>query len=286
MISLLPPFSIYKLTKSRAWGPYTSYFLPVPVPKCAPPPPHWLLPCPHSAKHLVVAPSTHTYIFGHSFVDEFEDPRKMGVLRQVKIFSLVRDGYEALFRLGLRPEDQDAVEVRKKALVGPLVSMHIRRGDRKALNWEFKNEEGGYVPLLTYAEIARNVTGRHGNVVYASDDVHVYSTPEFTNFLPAQGSAVVNAWVGELEISADQKGFVTEEFLELDPEQRIELGRSYVRDLKILGELAARGDAGAVCDIASTTCRLIAVIMGWERAILEAGWKNVDGDYDWSGVAW
>lgn len=71
----------------------------------------------------------------------------------------------------------------------------------------------------------------------------------------------------------------------MDMPQRALMGRSYLRDLKILGELAAR-DGSAVCDIASVTCRLLAVMMGWEKAVLGKGWVNVDGDFDWNGVDW
>lgn len=228
-----------------------------------------------------MAPSTHTYVFGHSFADEFEDPSKMGVLRQIKIFSLVREGYEGLFRLRLRPEDEDTVESRKKTISKPVTSMHVRRGDKHALAWEFKKE--GYIPLARYAEAARAISGESGNIVYASDDAHLYSTPEFAGFLPAQPQ--LRQKFEEREVAPIQPGFIAEEFWKLDITQRIALGRLYLRDLKILGELAAaRGDA--VCDGVSTTCRLIAVIMGWERAIVEGRWVNLDGGYDWSGVAW
>jgi hypothetical protein len=33
-------------------------------------------------------------------------------------------------------------------------------------------------------------------------------------------------------------------------------------------------------------CRLLAVMMGWERAMEKGGWVNVDGDFGWTGVEW
>ncbi|KAH8145620.1 uncharacterized protein LAJ45_10421 [Morchella importuna] len=297
-VALMGLWSAYGLAKKEgrsffindrdwAWGAYTSFFLQMPRPKCAPPPPHWMLPCPHSAKHLVVAASTHTYIFGHSFNDEFEDARQMGVLRQSKIFDFVREGYEALFRLGLLPEDQDFVEVRKKKLIGPVMSVHIRRGDKKALAWEYVKTDDGFVPPKKYVEAALEMRGKqHGDIVYASDDVHMYESAELVDYVPAQGEVAAETWLGELEVSQDMRGFVADDFWRLDPEQKVQLGRAYLKDLKILGEMAARGEAATVCDVASTTCRLLAVIMGWERAVVQKRWKNVDGEFDWSGVAW
>lgn len=280
----------------RAWGAYTTFFLRLPQPDCAPPPAHWLLPCPHSAKHLVVAAATHTHIFGHSFTDAFEDPRQMGALRQSRIFALARAGYEDLFRLGLLPEDQDAVEVRKKALAGPAVAVHIRRGDGRALAWEYGGGGGGdgHVPAERYVAAATELRapqdaqyGGGGRIVYASDDVHLYESVEYVDWTPAQGEAAAETWLGELEVSRDRRGFVAGEFWELEAEQRGLLGRAYLRDVKILGELAGRGaESAVVCDVASTTCRLLAVVMGWEAAVVEGRWRNVDGGFGWSGVAW
>ena len=52
-------------------------------------------------------------------------------------------------------------------------------------------------------------------------------------------------------------------------------------DLAILGH-----SDRIVCTVSSLACRLLAVIMGWEKAIVNKGWHNVDGDYDWQGIVW
>lgn len=61
------------------------------------------------------------------------------------------------------------------------------------------------------------------------------------------------------------------------------VGRAYLMDLAVLG----KSDA-VVCTVSATGCKLLAVMMGWERAFeLDGGsWKNVDGEFEWRGVAW
>lgn len=210
----------------------------------------------------------------------------MEVMRQVKIFDIVRQGYEALFRLGLKEEDLSAVEDRKHATKGSVVAVHIRRGDGRPLDWGFKKL--GYVPLERYAEVARNLSAvaYTQTVVCASDDPAICTSPEFEGFEPAQ---YIPPSTHRLESRIDTPnapGFIAEDFWKTNMAQRTQMGRSYLRDLKILGELTARTRAGVACDVASVTCRLIAVVMGWERAILEKGWVNVDGEFDWHGVDW
>lgn len=230
------------------------------------------------------------FVFGHAFVDQFEDPLKMEVLRQIKIFDLVRQGYEALFRLGLREDSLSAVEDRKHATPGPVVAVHIRRGDGRPLDWGFKKI--GYVPLEKYSEaasnlfVAANLVG-NGVIVCASDDPDICSAPEFTGFEPAQNLPQPPTHrLGARIDTPNSPGFIAEDFWNMDMGRRAQMGISYVRDLKIMGELAARAGSSAVCDVASVTCRLVAVVMGWDRAILEKGWVNTDGEFDWNGVDW
>lgn len=277
-VALMGLWSAYGLAKKEgrtffvndrdwAWGSYSDYFV-VPKAKCAPPPAHWMLPCPHRARHLVVSPTTHGEVFGHAFMEEFEDPRKMGVFRLEGVFGLAREGYEGLFRMGVRSGDLATVEERKKRTPDPVVAVHVRRGDGRAVAWEFR--ESGYVPLGVYVDAVKGAGG--GNVVYASDDPGVYSAGEFAGFEAAQGGVPEGA-------------FVAGEFWRMSVEERVEVGRRYVRDLKTLGEMAGRKGC-AVCGGGSVTCRLVAVVMGWDRAVVKGGWVNVDGGFDWHGVDW
>lgn len=56
------------------------------------------------------------------------------------------------------------------------------------------------------------------------------------------------------------------------------IARAYLLDLSVLG----RAD-GVVCGGASATCRLLAVMMGWEEAVARRRWRNVDGGFAWRG---
>jgi hypothetical protein len=33
-------------------------------------------------------------------------------------------------------------------------------------------------------------------------------------------------------------------------------------------------------------CRILGVMMGWDRMVEKGVWVNIDGDFDWRGVAW
>ncbi|EFR01794.1 hypothetical protein MGYG_04795 [Nannizzia gypsea CBS 118893] len=57
------------------------------------------------------------------------------------------------------------------------------------------------------------------------------------------------------------------------------VAKTYLTDLSLLAE----GD-GVVCAVSSITCRLLAVMLGWNKAIAQGGWKNVDGKMDWIGI--
>jgi hypothetical protein len=54
------------------------------------------------------------------------------------------------------------------------------------------------------------------------------------------------------------------------------LGRAYLLDLAML----ARSDK-VICGVSSNACRILAVMLGWERAFENKDWKNVDGNYGW-----
>ena len=58
------------------------------------------------------------------------------------------------------------------------------------------------------------------------------------------------------------------------------VGRAYMLDLAVL---AGASDA-VVCTVSAVGCRLLAVMMGWEKAFDRRGWVNIDGDFGWSGV--
>ncbi|KIW12371.1 hypothetical protein PV08_09648 [Exophiala spinifera] len=70
----------------------------------------------------------------------------------------------------------------------------------------------------------------------------------------------------------DYKTNPTKEALQL----RELLGRAYLLDLAML----ARSDK-VICGVSSNACRVLAVMMGWERAFDNEDWNNVDGNHGW-----
>ncbi len=59
------------------------------------------------------------------------------------------------------------------------------------------------------------------------------------------------------------------------------VGRAYMMDLAVLAD----SSDVVICTVSSMGCRLVAVMMGWEHAVEEGNWVNVDGAYGWLGIA-
>ncbi|KAI1811628.1 hypothetical protein GGS20DRAFT_89300 [Poronia punctata] len=59
------------------------------------------------------------------------------------------------------------------------------------------------------------------------------------------------------------------------------IGRAYVMDLAVLGEVS---DV-VVCTMSAMGCRLLAVMMGWDKAMAHQNWVNIDGDFMWTGIS-
>ncbi|KXT00984.1 hypothetical protein AC578_8194 [Pseudocercospora eumusae] len=159
-----------------AWGRYTSYFAPIARPECARPPAHHIVPCPHSAKHLVVSSATTPWTFGSPFQKEFQGHHKHGLASQRRIFELIRRGYEALFHL----TGEDALYADSRIAKfkddaersnGLLVGMQIRRGDLHPFEYQYN---GDYLPLERYADAARSLLQSQRG---ASSDIR-YRSPE------------------------------------------------------------------------------------------------------------
>jgi hypothetical protein len=58
------------------------------------------------------------------------------------------------------------------------------------------------------------------------------------------------------------------------------VGRAYMMDLAVLADAS---DV-IVCTVSAVGCRLLAVMMGWESAIEQGNWVNIDGGYGWMGL--
>ncbi|KAI0136542.1 hypothetical protein BJ170DRAFT_16385 [Xylariales sp. AK1849] len=161
------------------------------------------------------------------------------------------------------------------------------------------------------------VAKQHSFTVLASDDPEVYEASEFTGSLPAQQRIKLASVAHIKEANPDRTvmhkyveetfgwegGFFASMFwnlgrstlnnadaadapLTLAPSTettrlRSLIGRAYMMDLAVLG----KGSDVVVCTISAAGCRLIAVIMGWEKAMESGNWMNIDGNYQWTGVA-
>lgn len=170
----------------------------------------------------------------------------------------------------------------------------------------------------TYGQ--NNEAEKHSLTIIASDDSDVYAAEEFTQALRAQeqirlaskqDSGAVNpvgangmrnfvdetvGWEGgffarmfwslgrpsSVPVTAvetpDTKLPPTEEALRL----RELVGRAYLMDLAVLGQASDK----VICTVSAMGCRLLAVMMGWEKAIEKGGFVNIDGDFDWRHVTW
>ncbi|KAK3310195.1 uncharacterized protein B0T15DRAFT_28220 [Chaetomium strumarium] len=58
------------------------------------------------------------------------------------------------------------------------------------------------------------------------------------------------------------------------------VGRAYMMDLAVLADAS---DV-IVCTVSAVGCRLLAVMMGWESAMEQGNWVNIDGGYGWMGL--
>lgn len=325
-----------------AYGKYGDIFRPPPVPKCSAPPSHEILPCPRQARHLVVSAATADELFGNMESDPSTSSESPDLASRKAEYKLARQGYAALFRLN--QEDGDYVDHRVRELMakrivpktrgtqnGLAVGVHVRRGDRHPLEFQYRDS---YIPLNVYTEVARDViegkfnhsgpfgaedtaAKQHSFLIVASDDPMVHESTEFSGSSPAQERIRLASKQAIQKAKADSSdrrfmhkyvddtfgwegGFFAPMFWNLGlptssasdakgsgpatPPETIRLrslvGRAYMLDLAVLADAS---DA-VICTASAVGCRLLAVMMGWDSAMDEGNWVNIDGTYGWKGV--
>ncbi|KAF8758606.1 hypothetical protein RHS01_02616 [Rhizoctonia solani] len=271
------------LIDDRLWtrGNWTTHFRsiretqPGPEPGCLPPPPEELVACPRLAKHWVVTPLTAKFHFGHSFSESFEDPYAQSTERLKPIFTRAFDSFES-------------------EAVATYMGAHIRRGDRKAMSWEFiKSGSDGYVPIQNYVDAVQktwSLVGLPGrpHVYVASDDP--VSLDEFTKIFPGyvyslrqwgidggrtrEGSVTDAA--EELAELASPSAYVQSEWMNRTEEQRIRLTRGMIVEMALLSELWDDDTndedndlelIATACTLTSNVCKMAAVGLGWARSL-------------------
>ena len=209
---------------------------------------------------------------------------------------------------------------------GLAIGVHVRHGDRHPLEYKYQKSYiplKRYAEAATdLIEKEYAVVGDRWNmsresaskIILASDDPTVYTSSDLSNALRAQEQILIASKSGSGAMQASGKklaeddvtwdgGFFEDVFWSLgkvntsetggsahDPRAapsklalslRESVARAYFLDLAVVG----RADR-IVCGVSSVGCRLLAVIMGWEDAIVLEKWHNIDGDFDWKGIAW
>ncbi|CAK7265396.1 hypothetical protein SEPCBS57363_001561 [Sporothrix epigloea] len=204
---------------------------------------------------------------------------------------------------------------------GAIVGVHVRRGDRRPAEFQYRDS---YLPLNLYAdraagEIAASTHVRRKSafpsplpalMVLATDDPMVYQSEEFASATRAQkhirlaNKAATEPPVsqrGALRKFVDEAfgwegGFYAAMFWNLGgaapptPDAvpmaaealriRSLVGRAYMMDLAVLAEASD----SVVCAVSATGCRLLAVMMGRDKAFKQGRWINIDGEYGWWAV--
>ncbi|EXJ95990.1 hypothetical protein A1O1_01116 [Capronia coronata CBS 617.96] len=201
-----------------------------------------------------------------------------------------------------------------------LLGIHIRRGDRHPYEFAYQL---GYLPPDRYLSMARKLVGQseRWKLILASDDAEMYDNLDLPDTVRAQqrislaskkslGSGL--GWEGGffkdvfwslgLPAGAPTKAETSysRESLPQSSTQQVDgsggrdyrtdptkealrlrelLGRAYLLDLAVL----AQSDK-VVCGVSSHACRILAVMLGWERAFQNNDWTNVDGDYGWKAL--
>jgi hypothetical protein len=146
-----------------AWGKFGAYFIPPAAPTCGKPPPQHIVPCPHSARHIVITSGTAQFAFGDEFKAAYTPPRRPHFRHRSlssssdPIFDLMRDGYSALFHL--TGEDSLYASSRIAALQsdaegGALIGVQVRRGDLHPFEAQYSRD---YLPLSRYISAAEEM---------------------------------------------------------------------------------------------------------------------------------
>ena len=323
--SLLEVFSAYGLAAAEQrrfilddrdwpWGGWEDYFLaPPPASSSSPPPgtgpavPVEAVPCPRHAQAIVAAHTTRTYMFGHAFSEHFERPRFAGSRRQQRIFALVAAGYAHLFQL--QPALEEDAQARVRALTaragdGAWVAVHVRRGSLKPHTWAWHKSAipldvfvNAAVELIDSAAGQQPARQQRGRVVVVSDDRAVPDAPQLAgSFSPWNSNGRQGGGGGGTGMAG---GYSPDQLLALPMADRVALGREFVVQLRVVAELLSRrnssdpssgegasSQAGVVCAAGSATCRLLAIMLGWELSVEMERWKDIDGGLGWRGIDW
>lgn len=305
-----------------AYGKYSTYFSRrAPIPSCRPPPKSQRLPCPQHAKHLVITPATYHWTFGHAFQQQYHrrDIFNMARSGYQALFGLRDDdGDYATKRLSELKRNDAGIDT---AIVGIHLRRGDRHPFDPAYQLGYlpphfyKHAAEGYAAIFASSKV---VLASDDPDMYSHGELSTYIRVQERITLASErtlsGGSI--GWEGGffkdlfwdlgLPLEAyelrslgsptptrhdkasklnqqskananirDYRSQPTEEALTI----REFIGRAYLLELAILGQ-----SDRVVCAVSSYTCRLLAVMMGWERAFEKGHWKNIDGHHDWRAV--
>lgn len=213
----------------------------------------------------------------------------------------------------------------KRPVDSPIIGLHIRHGDRHPFEYQYRDTYipaevfAGYGQRLVEAHYNKTKVQPeqyHAVRIVASDDPMVHEESEFADAHLAQehirlatkeliqdsnknpqylhafqeeafgwegGFFAPMFWNfgGKPKHNAAEEGAAespSEEMLRL----RSLVGRAYMMDMAVLAGASDK----VVCAVSAMGCRLLAVMMGWERAMVHQDWVNIDGGYAWNGLIW
>lgn len=258
----------------------------------------------HKPSHLRQKPLFALLRAGHDALFHLSEPDAEYASTRMSELVVSQDQPNHGFTIGLhvRHGDRHPLEYQYQKSYIPLETYMSAAQDMIA---EAKiTTDGGKEPMLT------------SRIILASDDPEVYDAPELQPAVRAQSQIVLaskrtlDAAQGFSKSSGGkfvegnigwEGGFFSNVFWNLGgPTDRVAaardnreeereqppnkmavrlrefLGRAYLLDLKLVSSAD-----GVVCGVSSVGCRLLAVMMGWERGIVEKRWRNVDGGFEW-----
>ncbi|OAQ72612.1 hypothetical protein VFPPC_00542 [Pochonia chlamydosporia 170] len=213
----------------------------------------------------------------------------------------------------------------KDPVDSPVIGLHIRHGDRHPYEYQYRDTYIPAEVFASYAHNLVETHYNKSNVkpeqyhavrIIASDDPMVHEESEFADAHLAQehirlatkdliqGSQKNPQYLHAFEEEAFgwEGGFFAPMFwnfggkpkhnaaeeatAEAPTEEMLRLrnlvGRAYMMDMAVLSGASDK----VVCAVSAMGCRLLAVMMGWERAMDREDWLNVDGGYGWGGLTW
>ncbi|KZO94103.1 hypothetical protein CALVIDRAFT_539479 [Calocera viscosa TUFC12733] len=258
---------------------------PGPEPGCLPPPADELVACPRLARHWVVTSHTAKFHMMHDFSEAYQDPYKQSVNRQKPIFETGRVSLSKT----IRPTSSlhDLIEQARSGFPKrPYVGVHIRRGDQTAMSWRYHK---GYVPTSEYVGAAQKTIPALDSIeaIYVASD-SLSALLEFSEAAPeewnVQASIPTNGSRVEYSAERETEGYFQRQWDQIPEEEREALTRGMIIDLALVtgawGKDETERPAAVICTLSSHVCRIAAMTLGWERAIEQKGWVEIDNRGD------